>query len=282
LSYFVEHGTATQDDVSLLLAPSDHGVQRNGGRAGARWAPATILNVLKKLAAPENAPKLCLNVVTLFQKETVAYEKMLEQEAQLIRSALNARAVVHIGGGHDHVLPLMQALTPNPIAVLNIDAHLDTRIDREIHSGNPFRQFSEIGDLQLHQIGIHPFANSTSTQTALTKGEMHILWRNQCDEEALVQAFLMRFESQLQSNTKIVFSLDCDALMASDVEAVSDPNHNGLTLEFVRKLAKHYRDLCERRSQTPIWGIYEFNPLYDSVSSKSARAVAGLIYDMLF
>lgn len=268
----------------IALAPSDHGVLRNGGRAGARWAPQALVAAWKKLASPDEATLFSYHHVTSQWQEEQGFEAMLEQQAQTLRSILGQHPLIHLGGGHDHILPLLKALDETPVCVLNIDAHLDTRMDPEPHSGNPFRQFAVKAKfpLQLHQVGIHPYANALSTQTQLSRGEMHILWRRQCDDVAHVQSFLMRLESSLPANARVVFSLDCDALMASDVEAVSAPNHDGLSLSFVRQLAAAYRDLCQRRGQAPMWGIYEYNPLYDSVSSRGARAIAGLMYDMVF
>lgn len=266
------------------MAPSDHGVLRNGGRAGARWAPQALVAAWKKLASPPEDVRFSYHQVTQQQKEEQGFEAMLEQQAQTLRSLMNKRPLIHLGGGHDHVLPLLKSLDDLPVCVLNIDAHLDTRMDAEPHSGNPFRQFASTSKfpLQLHQAGIHPYANALSTQTQLSRGEMPILWRRQCDDPAFVQSFLLRLETSLPTDARVVFSLDCDALMSSDVEAVSAPNHDGLSLQFVRQLVFFYRDLCQRRGQAPIWGIYEYNPLYDTVSARGARAIAGLMYDMIF
>lgn len=238
----------------------------------------------KKLASPEGARLFSYHQVTTQTTEERDFEAMLEQQAQTLRSLLGAHPLFHLGGGHDHILPLLKALDEAPVCVLNVDAHLDTRTDPEPHSGNPFRQFELHSKfpLQLHQVGIHPYANALSTQSKLSRGSMHILWRRECDDAAHVRSFLMRLEASLPANARVVFSLDCDALMASDVEAVSAPNHDGLSLSFVRQLVAAYRDLCARRGQPPIWGIYEYNPLYDSVSSRGARAIAGLMYDMVF
>ncbi|MFP5457433.1 MAG: arginase family protein, partial [Bacteriovoracia bacterium] len=134
----------------------------------------------------------------------------------------------------------------------------------------------------LYQIGIHPFANSASTQSALPNTKARILWREECDQTELVSAFLMRLEAELPNNATIIFSLDCDAIAAPEMEAVSAPNHLGLSLSFVHQLVGFYRDLNQRRSARNIWGIYEFNPVYDSVSSRSARGMAGLMYRMVF
>jgi formiminoglutamase len=284
LTSLLSHGIARDGEMALLLAPSDHGVLRNGGRAGARWAPQAILSSFKKLANGRgNTQAIKYSEVTSQDLEAEGFEKAIELQMNLIRAA-NKSSLVHLGGGHDHILPLLKAFDQSPLCVINIDAHLDTRIDPEPHSGNPFRLFDQTckHSLTLHQIGIHPFANSLSTQTKLANGQMHILWKNECADGAHLNAFLTRIEQSLTPETKIIFSLDCDALSASDVEAVSAPNHDGLSIELVKQLIHFYRHLCLSRGQKTIWGIYEFNPLYDSVSSRSARTIAGLMYEMLF
>ena len=259
-------------------------MQRNGGRSGARWAPQALLATLGKMAAPD-ARQLYCQEVTHAKTEAQDYLLAAQAQTQKLRALLaHGTRLLHIGGGHDHVLPLLLSLDDGPVCVLNVDAHLDTRVDPESHSGNPFRQFDRLGQhpWQLHQIGIHPFANSLSTQAPLQRGTQHILWRRQCDDPAWVRGFLQRLENDLVPGSRVVFSLDCDALAGADVEAVSAPNHDGLSLAFVRQLMAWYRNLCQRRGLSELWGVYEFNPLYDSTSSRSARAVAGLLYGMLY
>jgi formiminoglutamase len=285
-SRFIERDLPNSSDVVFVLAPSDVGVQRNGGRLGSRWAPQALLSNWKKLALPLDSSGMHFvsHTVTKQGLEEINFPSMAEQQAQLIRECQSARMLVHLGGGHDHVFSLLKSYSDRPIVVINIDAHLDTRIDREPHSGNPFRHFSEISShaFQLYQVGIHPFANSLSTCSPLPKGEMRILLREECETAEYVTAFLANLEAHIPANAQIIFSLDCDAIRAGDVEAVSAPNHLGLSLNFVHQMVGHYRDLCLRRNVKPVWGIYEFNPLYDSVSGRSSRAIAGLMYRMVF
>lgn len=285
-SLFIKRDRPLSTDIVFALASSDVGVQRNGGRLGARWAPQALIAYWKKLALPSTHRDLHFvsQTVTKQGLEEVNFALMTEQQTQLLRDYQTAQMLIHLGGGHDHIFSLLKSFNDRPIVVINIDAHLDTRADSEPHSGNPFRQFSQIytKPFQLYQIGIHPFANSPSTQAMLPQGEMHVLWREECESTEHVLAFLMRIESNLPDNAQIIFSLDCDALAAGDVEAVSAPNHHGLSLNFVHLLVGSYRDLCFRRGIKPVWGIYEFNPLYDSVSASSARAIAGLMYRMVF
>jgi formiminoglutamase len=285
-SLFIDRERPLPTDIVFALAPSDVGVQRNGGRLGSRWAPQALLSTWKKLALPAQSSNLQFvsQTVTKQGLEEINFFPMTEQQAQLLRDCQSAQMLIHLGGGHDHIFSLLKSFIDRPVVVINIDAHLDTRIDSEPHSGNPFRQFSQISTqaFQLYQIGIHPFANSQSTQAILPKGDMHTLWRGECEATEYVLAFLMKLEANLPANAQIIFSLDCDALAAGDVEAVSAPNHHGLSLDFVHQLVGSYRDLCQRRGITPVWGIYEFNPLYDSVSGRSSRAIAGLMYRMVF
>lgn len=283
---FISSAPSDARVVSLALAPSDVGVQRNGGRTGSRLGPQALLATFKKLALPQEAQR------TFFRDQVVSDQASEERDygaatlaqAEHLRSLAGHHDLFHLGGGHDHIYPLLRALADRPLVVINVDAHLDTRTDAAPHSGNPFRRFAEAATqpFHLYQIGIHPFANSTSTQSPLPNTTARILWREECDHADLVSAFLMRLEAELPQNAVVVFSLDCDAIAAPEMEAVSAPNHLGLSLSFVHQLVGFTRDLNRRRGARNIWGIYEFNPVYDSVSSRSARGMAGLMYRMVF
>lgn len=272
--------------VSLALATSDVGVQRNGGRTGSRLGPQALLATFKKLALPQDAR------ASFFQEQVVSdqdteerdYVASVQAQAENLRGLPGQHDLFHLGGGHDHIYPLLCALADRPIVVINVDAHLDTRTDAAPHSGNPFRRFAETTTqpFHLYQIGIHPFANSTSTQSPLPNTTTRILWREECEQPELVSAFLMRIEAEMPPHAALVFSLDCDAIAAPEMEAVSAPNHLGLSLLFVHQLVGFTRDLNRRRGARNVWGIYEFNPVYDSVSSRSARGMVGLMYRMVF
>lgn len=283
---FIPASSPANRRVTLALASSDVGVQRNGGRSGSRLAPQALLSVFKKLALPTGDRTTVFETHTVTEQGTESrdYVASIAAQTERLQGFARERDVIHIGGGHDHVYPLLCALDDRPLVVLNVDAHLDTRTDAWPHSGNPFRRFADSAKhpFLLYQIGIHPFANSASTQSPLHQTPARILWREECEHADLVGAFLVRLEAELPPEARIVFSLDCDAISAPEMEAVSAPNHLGLSLGFVHQLAGFYRDLCQRRGVPQVWGIYEFNPVYDTVSSRSARGVAGLMYRMVF
>lgn len=275
----------TTCDVLLALAQADVGVTRNGGRLGARWAPQALVSALAKLSLPQNPGRIQTVEVSTQGEETEDFVKaQRHEEERLTQTLACTKKLIHLGGGHDHVLPLLRTLGHSrPVVVLNIDAHCDTRQEVEPHSGNPFRLFAHETkhDFQLHQIGIHPFANSLTTLAPLKKGSMHVLYRQDCDDEASVASFLARLQASIPDNAVLVFSLDCDALAASDVAAVSAPNHHGLSLSFVHALVRWYAQWCAEQGQRGFYGVYEFNPVYDTVSGQSARALAGLLYEMV-
>lgn len=261
------------------------GVIRNGGRLGARWAPPALLAMLAKLSLPAHATSVLRTEVTSQTEESEDFvESQKLEEERLTQTLSSFKKILHIGGGHDHILPLLRSLgREHPIVVINIDAHCDTRIETEPHSGNPFRLYDAHAPtpLQLYQIGIHPFANSRTTLSDLPRGNMSILYRQDCDDTPLVMAYLAQLQSQIPDNARVVFSLDCDALAASEVGAVSAPNHHGLSLSFVIELIQWYRTWCQDHQQREYYGVYEFNPLYDTVSASSARAIAGLLFEMM-
>lgn len=287
LAALIQHGGTERPSVLLACAPCDRGVQLNGGRLGARWAPKALLAALQKLAIPPQMDDLVMRVETspAAVTEAATLEEAQCAEASWLANLRQSTPLLHLGGGHDHVLPLLQALGDVPVCVLNVDAHLDTRVDDWAHSGNPFRRFAthKGASFQLLQIGVHPFANTRSTMTPLPNdARMDIVSRDQCEDLAWLQAQLQSLEARLESNAVVVFSLDCDALSGADVRAVSAPNHRGLSIEYVRRLVSAYRDLCHRRGQPPVFGIYEFNPLFDDCSAAGARVIAGLMYQMIF
>ncbi len=272
----------TEKEVFLALASTDGGVAANGGRVGARWAPAALMTLLRKFTLDERTPALSWNEVACAADEQQGLASAWTQQAIRLRAGLSGRGLVHIGGGHDHVFPLLQAVgAKRPVVVINVDAHCDTRTDPAPHSGNPFRQFDAQAKfpLRLHQLGVHPFANSATTLSALPRGEMRLLWRDDCRDPAHVRAFLMRIEAETPADALVVFSLDCDAL--AGVGAVSAPNHDGVPLEQVHEWIEWYAALCRRRAQAPVWGVYEYNPLYDRLGSDDGRLIAGLIHRMI-
>ncbi|PIK16116.1 arginase family protein [Halobacteriovorax sp. JY17] len=270
----------------FILSESDLGVVRNGGRRGAAFGPKAIVNTLLKMTTHKQKENGLKSIRSLqpYTPFTQQQSEDISSITEILKSYTYSH-ICHLGGGHDHIYPLLKALNTrtNKIAVINIDAHLDTRTDLETHSGTPFRQFAnEVeGDFKLIQLGIHDFANEISNYTPLNKSEMEIYSVSQLRKETsnftAVQAFMDKVTQDLCEFT-IILSLDCDAISSQSMEAVSAVNHNGLELSFVRDIFSWYYSLDQKQK---FCGIYEYNPIFDNLSNKGARALASLIEPFL-
>lgn len=271
----------------FLKSSSDIGVMRNGGRNGARFAPQSFLATFKKFAQDKTLREMTFHdfEVAASTEEEADFHNAQEQEASRITTVINQfpkSRICHIGGGHDHVYPLLKALSENyeKVVVLNIDAHADTRTDENHHSGTPFRQFAEgfQGQFSLYQLGLHSFANSFSTLSPLSKGKLRILWRNEINPSAL-ELFFQEMEREIDEKTLVIFSLDADALSGAEVPGVSAVNPSGLGRTELLEVWKRFQKLPIAHS--PIIGIYELNPLYDTLSSFSMRTLASFVYESM-
>lgn len=278
------HFSPKKGEVLILKSSSDEGVIRNGGRNGARLAPQSLLAALKKMTLPENFPYSSIAELEVADRELeeVDFSEAQKHEAKKIADHLTGSAgfVLHLGGGHDHIYPLLMSMRESKkIIVINIDAHADTRADLYAHSGTPFRQFAQDyqGNFKLFQIGLHPWANSLSTLEPVTG--MSILWSSELSDEKRVKDFFKKITQEIDHDSKVIFSLDADAMGGEIIPGVSAVNGQGLSLSQLKIFWAEYYSLSLPHS--PILGIYELNPVYDTVSSLSMRTMGSFIFECL-
>jgi formiminoglutamase len=272
----------------FIKSSSDVGVTRNGGRNGARFAPQSFLSYFKKLTQDHKTSSLLFSEVETasIDEEKKDFHQAQQQEAQRITEILCLLpeiSICHLGGGHDHIYPLLKALgrSNHKIIVVNVDAHADMRTDEDFNSGTPFRQFAEnyVGEFHLFQIGLHPFANSFSTLAPLKNGSVSILWRNEIHDLEKVTSLFQQIKSLMDDKTIVLFSLDADALNGSLVPGVSAVNGNGLDKNELQFLWKKYHGL--QLKHPPVIGIYELNPVYDTLSMTSMRSLGNFLFEIL-
>ncbi|MCT4641927.1 MAG: arginase family protein [Bacteriovoracaceae bacterium] len=262
-----------QSKYSILLSPSDIGVRLNQGRNGTRFAPEALLNTFGKLNKYDlDIESIKVHQVSNQQDERIDFEKSQIKETLLIEKNLAEHKTIHIGGGHDHVYPLIKAISRDKavetIHIINIDAHLDTRVDTFRHSGTPFRDADQINTkkINLYQFGIHRYANSELTRTELCHINMQV-----CSD--------LSFLKDIKPGQKdvLIISLDADALDSSVMEAVSAVNHDGVSKSEISSIMNYCLNLnCKK-----VFGIYEYNPVFDNLSQKGARYLASLIYKFI-
>ncbi len=269
----------------FLKSSTDIGVIRNGGRNGARFAPQSFLSTFKRFSQNKTLSELAFYdfEVANCEEEVLDFHSAQKKEAERISAILKGHPssrICHLGGGHDHIYPLLTAMAGafEKVIVINIDAHADTRTDEDFHSGTPFRQFSNefTGEFYLYQIGLHPFANSFSTLSPLKNGEGMTLWKKEMNLNSLTH-FFEYIKKAMSPRTLVVFSLDADALVGSEVPGVSAVNPGGLTRSELWEVWELYRKLP--LGHLPVMGIYELNPLYDTLSSLSMRTIASFVFE---
>ncbi len=277
-------GTSDGKTVLFIKSSTDTGVIRNGGRNGARLAPKSLLSYFRKLALDKKAKEFSFREleVSSLDEEKIDFSAAQEKEALRIKTAVsgsgNAR-LIHLGGGHDHIYPLLKSFDHKKrIIVLNLDAHADTRTDDDSHSGTPFRQFAKefTGDFHLFQLGLHVFANSESTLSVLPRGKMHVLWRKDLMDQAKWSEFFNEMKKLIDDQTVVIFSLDADAISGEIVPGVSAVNGMGLKTGELFQAWEMYRNLPMKHE--PILGIYELNPVYDTLSGMSMRFMSNFLY----
>jgi formiminoglutamase len=274
-----------KNDLIFLCSSTDVGVERNGGRNGARFAPKSLITHFKKLNLNNKWRGQRISCIEVSDEvlERDNFENAQKVESEKIFKYLNPTqsTICHIGGGHDHILPLLIAVgkTFKKIIVLNIDAHADTRTDQHHHSGNPFRKFAQSysGFFELYQIGLQEFANSSSTLSSMGNTQMEILWRSELNNEQSLSAFFNSISSD--SDTALIFSLDCDVLAGYEVPGVSAVNGFGISTRDLREIWKQFKSL--KMYHRPIIGIYELNPVFDTLSMQSIRTISNFLYEIL-
>ena len=251
------------------------------------YAPEAILSIVKKLAA-HNLSRWADLELSDQSLEKVNFKESQTELALKIKhsllSSVRAQKFIYLGGGHDYIYPIVMALNhfTKKCVVINLDAHLDTRTDEFPNSGTPFRQLAQdfLGDLEIIQLGIHDFANSLSTMSNLKKAREIVATyedvRVGTKDFTETDKFLARV-IPFQEETTYVFSLDADAIEAGVMEGVSAVNHRGLPYDFIEDVLLYAID--ELKCQH--FGIFEYNPVYDNLSQKGARALAALIYQIM-
>ncbi len=272
LGFFHHYNSNKKSSRKILLSPDDSGVIRNYGRSGSRFAPAAITEEFLKLNKPAKFPTFNIHEI---KKDSIDFDQYQSQMVESIAPlSENFQQLIHVGGGHDHIYPLLKAQINkyDKIIIFNIDAHLDTRVSDINHSGTPFRQLDKELEIpcELYQIGIHQYANSLSTQESLKRIKQIVVPTDQINKDLIGRVI----STHDLTNILVVLSLDADGLSSSQMEAVSAVNHFGIDAKLIFDWVADIKKI----SKQSIFGIYEYNPLFDNLSNKGAKLIASLLF----
>lgn len=274
--------------LAILTSSSDLGVLRNGGRRGSCYGPEAIIYQLKKLTTP-HAPRIRnIDMKEVFPdapSPSLSFEQLQTESSELIHKALEqwngqqTQGIVHLGGGHDHVLNLLCGLrkslpSDSIIKVINLDPHLDTRQDSWGHSGTPFRQWANQDPKTIiYQLGTQQLCNTRKNFEQMNN--MKVLFLNELLKQTSLHSYLKRV-IPVSAHDFFILSIDLDVISYWQMPAVSAPNPFGLSFDQVLEIIQWYQQNVQQKY--PVIGFYEFNPLYDHLSGSCAKWIATMIY----
>ncbi|HUF25953.1 MAG TPA: formimidoylglutamase [Gemmatimonadaceae bacterium] len=261
--------------------PTDVGVRRNGGRAGAAEGPRAIRQALYRMTPDARAPE---SFVSLLGKTRDIGDVRVSDD--LARDQLQLGAIVAghlergtfvivLGGGHEtaygHFLGYVER--GMRVRILNWDAHADVRplVNGEAHSGSPFRQALEHPSRTCAGYvvaGLQPHAAARTHVEYIESRGGRCVWRPELETE--------RVESLCDSDDAMMVSFDLDAVDQASAPGVSAPAADGLRVEQWLAAAA----LAGRAGAVRSCDVVELNPALDR-DGRTARLAALTVWRIL-
>lgn len=263
--------------VVLVGFPTDVGVRRNGGRAGAAGAPAEIRRFLYRMTPDARVPAMTgLLASTVDLGDLVTGEDLEADQKRLgevVGGALAAGAFpIVLGGGHEtaygHFLGYVRA--GQAVTLLNWDAHTDVRPLRPEggHSGSPFRQalLHPSGLARGYAVaGLLPQSVAADHLAFIAAHQGRFVFRDALDAEA-VRAM---YRPPPGASVGVLASFDIDAVDQGQAPGVSAPATGGMSSELWLMAAHE----AGRNHAVTSADIVETNPALDR-DGQTARLAA--------
>lgn len=278
--------------VGLLGIPSDLGVVRGGGRAGAALGPEAIRKALKRYGTAYNFEReadLSSLAVADFG-DLIPDERSVEETHRHLSEAVEAivrlgAVPLLLGGGHDLTFGGVRGFADaasGAIGGITLDAHFDVReaVDGVITSGTPFRNILERieavrGD-HFIEIGGNGLVNARAHLDYLQGKKAKIFSLSETRRKGMGAVVEKALAAAGHGTQRIFCSIDLDAVAQAFAPGVSAPSPEGFTPEEV-SLAAYLFGL---HPKVAYLDIMELNPHYDQ-DDRTARLGAALAIHFL-
>jgi formiminoglutamase len=266
--------------VALVGFPSDEGVKRNGGRAGAALGPHVLRQALYRMApdARDPAPMAALLAHTADVGDVPVTGDLEADQLQLAEAvgALLVRGVVPVvlGGGHETAFGhfLGHTAAGRDVAILNWDAHADVRepVAGRGHSGSPFRQALEHPACRGYTVaGLHPWRVAAAHAAYVRDHGGAVVWLDE-----LTDARIDALAAGAPGPALATF--DLDLVEAAQAPGVSAPGVGGLDARrWLRAAAA-----CAVNPAFASFDVVELNPRFD-VDGRAAALAALTVWHLL-
>ena len=278
-----------ESEMIVLGYPDDLGIEKNGGRTGAKEGPDQIRKHLYKMT-PQNSKdfRRVYDLGNLDFSEDSSLEERHQYGATKITNILkDGKRVLSLGGGHDYGfadgLGFGEHLNKDEdVCIFNFDAHFDLRdLSKGITSGTPFYRLLEKYQerLNLFEIGIQKHCNSNKLFDLASKHKNiytftydTIFPKNEFCENSFNETRYCWPETQ----TPCYVSVDIDAFSSSLAPGCSQSWPSGLNIKsffYMLDLILFYFDVR-------ILGIYEVSPPLDH-NEQTSRLASMIAYRWL-
>ncbi|HEY0427781.1 MAG TPA: formimidoylglutamase [Pyrinomonadaceae bacterium] len=265
-------------NIVIIGCPTDEGVTRGQGRAGASAAPDAIrrefyrltpFGITSKIFDFGNAP-----VGANLEETHEAYCRLV---TQFLR---DGKRVISLGGGNDisypHGCAMAEVFGRENWIAINIDAHFDVSVASERNNTTQYRQLLEEKLLRpdyFYEIAYQPHYASPVYYRFLQNLGVNLVSLDQLRSRETADAEVRELVRQKfinhSSALSTFFSFDLSAIRASDAPGVSAPSPIGLRggefltlVQFAAKLVN-----------TKIIEFSELNPNYDE-DNRTTQLVA--------
>lgn len=270
-----------KESIFIWGCPDDEGVRLNLGRVGAKAGPDGIRKYFYRMTPPMDFQ---------WEKYLAVYDignlvpagNILETQNrcnQLVakwHSSLGT--LICLGGGHDFAAPNFLGFAANrhSVGLLNVDPHLDVReLDNGPHSGTPFRQILESGDLHpshFIQFGTRTNRNSrVHYEYCVQKGVKIVPFNLLRDPGADFSDALERLSKRVDT-VAVTFDLDC----CRDTEGTSAAPVVGFSTRDLYEMAR----IAGEKVNVKYFELAEVAPTLEK-SERSARIAAEILYAFL-
>eukprot|EP00439_Symbiodinium_sp_Y106_P068230 s159_g11.t1 len=291
--------TDGRDGTFVIIGfPADEGCIRNGGRSGAKGGPDAFRRFFGGMGTVVN-PEYDVDLrdyLAVSDAGNVAGDTLEDMHAglrEVVADVVQGGGIpIVIGGGNDQSAPngfgALDGLQRKhgeggvapPLAIVNIDAHLDVRPlmdDGRPTSGTPFRQLLESG-----QIGHGNFTEfaAQGSQCSANHAEYvrdrggRIVWLSQLDGEITPKVFDQAVLGPA-ARKALFLSFDIDSIQSSDCPGVSCPATVGITAADAMAICRR----CGAHDGLTVVDFSELNPAVEDY--RTPRLVVNLVYNLL-
>lgn len=257
---------------------SDEGVRRNKGRQGAKEAPNQIRKMMGSI--PYHSTKQNLidvgNVACVDKNLEEAQQRLGENISSLID---NGYTPIILGGGHEtfygHYLGVRKAVGPNKkIGLVNLDAHLDMRVDKQPSSGTMFRQILESDEhVDYLCMGLQELGNTEQLFATANKHNVTYILESELDPLEETFTTINKFASK---QDVIIYTICSDVISQAYAPGVSAPAPFGLHPNIVRAITEHVINQDNFLS----FDISEVNPKLD-IEEQTSRLASYIVAEVL-